>query len=112
MDLQNRIPNEAACPVDLSILALLMRATDGVKAMLIAELGAKDRVSLALFCYNRTHLRALAFEILRHCDEFDLHRFASGNGAHLYEQAVSHTEFADNASVGQRPVSLAGRIAC
>ena len=112
MVLLNRIPNEAACPVDLTVLALLMRSPDDRGHGLIANLEAKERIALALFCYNRAHLRALAFEILRNCSGTEIHRFAGPNGGHLYQQANDGPELEETHIAVRRPISLARRIAC
>ena len=112
MVLQDRIPNEAACPVDLTVLALLMRSTDDRRPGLIANLQAKERIALALFCYNRAHLRGLAFDILRNCNETEIHRFAGPNGGHLYLQANDGPQLEETHIAVRRPISLAGRIAC
>ena len=57
------IPNEANCPVHLEILALLLRSDDATKQALIREIPGPTRARLAFFCYNRVHLRGLAFQI-------------------------------------------------
>ncbi|EAS49281.1 MAG: hypothetical protein ABJF67_09545 [Aurantimonas coralicida] len=89
------IPNEANCPVHLEILALLLRSDDATKQALIREIPGPTRARLAFFCYNRVHLRGLAFQITALCELADLRTIAGAKGDLLYSQATEQGLFED-----------------
>ncbi|HEX2017505.1 MAG TPA: hypothetical protein VGO17_01075 [Aurantimonas sp.] len=92
---KDSVPNEATCPVPLEILALLLRSDDRTKAALIREIAPASRARLAFFCYNRVHLRPLAFRIAGLCELRDLRLIAGLKGDLLYQQATEQGLFED-----------------
>ncbi len=90
------LPNEASCPIHLEILALLLRSDDRTKQALIAEIPGRQRARLAFFCYNRVHLRPLAFQVTALCDLADLRILAGTKGDLLYTQATEKGLFEDD----------------
>ena len=91
----DRIPNETHCPVRLEILALMLRSDDRARQDLILELPGAVRARLAFFCYNRVHLRPLAFRIASLCDLPELRLLAGTKGDLLYSQATERGLFED-----------------
>lgn len=96
------IPNETTCPVPLEVLALLLRADERLKPGLIQEIPGPVRARLAFFCYNRVHLRTLAFEVTAQCDLRDLRLLAGTKGDLLYMQATEKGQFEDSDSGSRR----------
>lgn len=87
-DMQGRpIANEAACPVSLDTLSLLLRSDAGATETIAMGLPPAQRAALAAFCYNRRHLRGLAFRLALYCDDRSLVRAAGTVGIVLYEQS-------------------------
>ena len=93
--IRETIPNEATCPVPLEVLALLLRSDERVRAALIKEIPATVRARLAFFCYNRVHLRPLAFRIALLCELKDLRMLAGAKGDLVYQQATEYGIFED-----------------
>lgn len=63
-----RVEVDAACPVSLDLFGQLYRASDHARSELLLNLSEPQRPRLALFCYNRAHLRDLAVAIAAKCD--------------------------------------------
>ena len=66
------VPNEARCPVAVDLLALLLRSDETRVADLVGTLPLTQRAALAAFCYSRSHMRNLGFQIASTCDEKSL----------------------------------------
>lgn len=98
----DRLPNETDCPVPLEILALLLRSDERTKQALIRELPGGTRARLAFFCYNRVHLRPLAFQVAALCDLADLRMLAGTKGDLLYTQATEQGLFEDGTHQSRR----------
>ena len=58
-----RAEADAVCPVSLDQLGVLTRAEAPDVIEAVRDFPEEKRVRLALFCYNRSHLRALALTI-------------------------------------------------
>ncbi|WAJ29672.1 hypothetical protein [Antarcticirhabdus aurantiaca] len=86
--------NEAACPIDLALFALLLRSDDRTKIALIREIEPVLRARLALFCYNRGHLRQLAFQVASLCEMRDLRIVGGTMGDVIAEQSREAAPFA------------------
>ena len=95
MGITDSIPNEASCPIPLEVLALLLRSDDRTKQALISEIPGRHRARLAFFCYNRVHLRPLAFQVTALCDLAELRLLAGTKGDLLYSQATEKGLFED-----------------
>ena len=63
-----RAEADAACPVSLDLLGQFYRAGEHARSELALSLSEPQRARLALFCYNRAHLRDLAVAIASTCD--------------------------------------------
>ncbi|MCQ0988993.1 hypothetical protein [Jiella marina] len=79
----------------LDLLARLLRSEETLREALIKEIPGYDRARLAFFCYNRVHLRALAFRITLLCELKDLRLLAGVKGDMLYQQATEYGIFED-----------------
>ena len=97
------VPNEQACPIDLRLLGTLLRATEPEIADIAHSWPSSLRVSVALFCFQRSHMRSLAFSIARLCESEDLRR----SGGLVGELLAEGSRIADNQSSRGRGVSLA-----
>ena len=62
------VPNETTCPIPVELLALLLRSDEPRVVELISALPAQQRAALAVFCYARSHMRSLGFQIAATCD--------------------------------------------
>ncbi|KQT69629.1 hypothetical protein ASG54_05895 [Aureimonas sp. Leaf460] len=71
----------------LEMLSLLLRADATTVETISMGLPVAQRAALAAFCYNRRHLRSLAFRLALHCDDRSLVRAAGTVGIVLYEQS-------------------------
>lgn len=96
------IPNEASCPIHLEVLALLLRSDNRTKQALIQEIPGPSRAGLAFFCYNRVHLRSLAFQVAALCELRDLRLIAGTKGDLLYSQATEAGLFDDSDPASRR----------
>lgn len=98
------MPNEAACPVDLQLLGLLLRSSQARVIEIVDGQEPSQRAALAAFCFGRAHMRDLAVLIAQRCSTASL-RAASGL---LGEMLIEHAQAAPvKARSGRRPVTLA-----
>lgn len=106
---RDRIPNETTCPVSLDLLAALLRSSGDLRDQQIRAIAPMERARLAFFCYNRVHLRALAYRITLLCELKELRIFAGVKGDMLYQQATEYGIFEDpeTATTKRRGVTLA-----
>ncbi|KQT85883.1 hypothetical protein ASG48_04550 [Aurantimonas sp. Leaf443] len=73
----------------MELLALLLRSDERTRQALILKLDGRVRAALAFFCYNRAHLRSLAFRIAVLCEIKDLRVLGGMKGDLMLEQARS-----------------------
>lgn len=76
------------CPVEDDLLGAMYRANANGLPALVASVSSDVRAMLALFCYRRSHLHALAVAIAASCDERELIQLGGRVGSTLY--ALSH----------------------
>ena len=74
---------EEFCPVSESVFGRLYRASPQGLAALIKTVPAETRANLAVYCYRRAHLQALALTIAETCLADDLQWFGGKMGAEL-----------------------------
>ena len=72
------------CPVRDELLGELYRASPVGLPLLVESVSSDVRAMLALFCYRRSHLHALALAIAASCSERDLFHFGGRVGSTLY----------------------------
>jgi hypothetical protein len=85
------------CPVQEDLLGAMYRANENGLPMLVASVSSDVRAMLALFCYRRSHLHALAISIAASCSERELIDLGGRVGSTLY--ALSHDSTATRPSV-------------
>jgi hypothetical protein len=96
------------CPVRDELLGEMYRANANGLPLLVESVSSEVRAMLALFCYRRSHLHALAIAIAGSCTERELIQFGGRVGSTLY--ALSREPYARSApssSYGSRkPITL------
>ena len=83
---QNAFDNDS-CPVREELLGEMYRASEHGLPVLVETVSPQARAMLALFCYRRSHMHALALTIAASCSERDLIRIGGRVGSALYAQA-------------------------
>ena len=76
------------CPVSDDLLGAMYRANENGLPHLVASVPGEVRAMLALFCYRRNHMHALAISIASSCTERDLIEHGGRVGSTLY--ALAH----------------------
>ncbi|WP_028351728.1 hypothetical protein [Bradyrhizobium murdochi] len=95
------------CPVRDELLGEMYRANPHGLSLLVESVSSDVRAMLALFCYRRSHLHALAIAIAASCTERELIYFGGRVGSTLY--ALSREPAARSASSssnGRKPITL------
>ena len=96
------------CPVRDELLGEMYRSNENGLPWLVESVSSEVRAMLALFCYRRSHLHALALSIATSCSERELIQFGGRVGSTLY--ALSREPSARSApssSYGSRkPITL------
>ena len=72
------------CPVRDELLGEMYRASEHGLPKLVESVSSEVRAMLALFCYRRSHLHALAVAIAASCNERELILFGGRVGSALY----------------------------
>jgi hypothetical protein len=97
------------CPVREDLLGEMYRASENGLQQLVESLASDVRAMLALFCYRRSHLHALALTIAASCDERELIQLGGRVGSTLYalSRAAPATRPAVSSAYGNRkPITL------
>jgi hypothetical protein len=99
------------CPVRDDLLGAMYRANEHGLPQLIASIAPDVRAMLALFCYHRSHLHALALVIGSSCTERDLIQLGGRVGSTLFALSrEARQPHAAPALHGQRkPITLSTR---
>jgi hypothetical protein len=96
------------CPVQDELLGEMYRANENGLAQLVESVSSDVRAMLALFCYRRSHLHALALSIAATCSERELIHLGGRVGSTLYtlsREPVARS--APSSSYGNRkPITL------
>jgi hypothetical protein len=101
--------DDDSCPVGDELLGAMYRANENGLPQLVESVSSEARAMLALFCYRRAHLHALAIAIASSCNERDLIRIGGRVGSVLYAlaQEVPAVRPAPTSSYGGRkPITL------
>jgi hypothetical protein len=95
------------CPVRDELLGEMYRASAHGLPKLVESVSPEVRAMLALFCYRRSHLYALALSIAASCTERELIQIGGRVGSTLYalsrEPSVRSTA---SASGNRKPITL------
>ena len=111
-----RAEPDALCPVSLDALGGLYRADRDTVLETVRDLPEEKRVRLALFCYNRAHLRDLGLTIASSVDPGRLGELAGTMGEVLAAQCAARglsfgtePQVVAKASKPKMKISLGGR---
>jgi hypothetical protein len=79
---QERVPFDdgTICPVSDALLSRIYRADADELRSIVLALSETIRASLAVFCYQRAHLRDISRQIAALCDPLTLARNGGGMG--------------------------------
>ena len=94
------------CPVRDELLGEMYRASPHGLQALVGSVSSDVRAMLALFCYRRSHLHALALSIATSCTERELIYFGGRVGSTLYALSREPARAAPAASHGRKPITL------
>ena len=96
------------CPVRDELLGEMYRASENGLPPLVESVSSDVRAMLALFCYRRSHLHALALSIAASCTERDLIQFGGRVGSTLYALSREPAARAAPSSPrhGRKPITL------
>ena len=96
------------CPVRDELLGELYRASEHGLPKLVESVSPEVRAMLALFCYRRSHLHALAIAIAASCTQRELVHFGGRVGSTLYALSREPAErSAPSSAYGSRkPITL------
>lgn len=96
------------CPVRDDLLGQMYRANQNGLPQLVESVSPDVRAMLALFCYRRSHLHALAIAIAASCDERDLIQLGGRVGSVLYDlsRSTPASRAAQSSHGGRKPVTL------
>jgi hypothetical protein len=96
------------CPVRDELLGEMYRANANGLTKLVESISPEVRAMLALFCYRRSHLHALALSIASSCSERELTQLGGRVGSTLYALSrESAARSAPSSSYGHRkPITL------
>jgi hypothetical protein len=96
------------CPVRDELLGEMYRASESGLPGLVESVSPEVRAKLALFCYRKSHLHALALAIAARCGERALIEFGGRVGSTLYAlsreaPAMRGVSISHN---GRKPITL------
>jgi hypothetical protein len=96
------------CPVRDDLLGEMYRANANGLPLLVESVSSETRAMLALFCYRRSHLHALALSIASSCSERELIQLGGRVGSTLYALSrETRSRAAPSSSYGNRkPITL------
>ena len=95
-----------ACPVADDLLGQMYRANPNGLSLLVANVAPDVRARLALFCYRRSHLHALAVAIASSCSEWELVNSGGRVGSTLYALSREPVRAAAVSHGGRKPITL------
>jgi hypothetical protein len=99
------------CPVNDDLLGAMYRANEHGLPQLIASIAPDVRAMLAMFCYRRSHLHALALSVASSCTERDLIQLGGRVGSTLFalsrEARLPHVAAASHGL--RKPITLSTR---
>lgn len=90
------------CPVPEDLLGEMYRANENGLPRLVESVSSEVRAMLALFCYRRSHLHALALTIASSCDERELIQLGGRVGSTLYAVSRQAHPSRPSSSYGNR----------
>jgi hypothetical protein len=96
------------CPVREDLLGEMYRASEHGLAQLVESVASDVRAMLALFCYRRSHLHALAVTIAASCTERELIQLGGRVGSTLYalSREAPTSRIAVSSYGNRKPITL------
>lgn len=94
------------CPVKDDLLGAMYRASEHGLPQLVASIAPDVRAMLALFCYRRSHLHALALAIASSCSERDLIEIGGRVGSTLYALSRESSSGPVSATSSRKGITL------
>jgi len=95
------------CPVRDELLGEMYRANENGLPQLVESVSSEVRAMLALFCYRRSHLHALALAIASSCTERELIQLGGRVGSTLYALSRDAPRSVPSSAYGNRkPITL------
>jgi hypothetical protein len=97
------------CPVRDELLGAMYRANENGLPQLVESVSSEVRAMLALFCYRRSHLHALALAIASSCSERELIQLGGRVGSTLYalsRESQSSRSAPSSAYGNRKPITL------
>ncbi|MBR1125808.1 hypothetical protein JQ628_30085 [Bradyrhizobium lablabi] len=97
------------CPVRDELLGEMYRASEHGLPRLVESVSPEVRAMLALFCYRRSHLHALALSIAASCTERELVHFGGRVGSTLYamsREPAARTASSSSSYGNRKPITL------
>ena len=94
------------CPVKDDLLGAMYRAGEHGLPQLIASVAPDVRAMLALFCYHRSHLHALALSIASSCTERDLVALGGRVGSTLFALSRNRQPHVPSQHSQRKPITL------
>jgi hypothetical protein len=96
------------CPVRDELLGEMYRANENSLSRLVESVASDVRAMLALFCYRRSHLHALALSIAASCSERELIQLGGRVGSTLYAMSREPAPRALSSSLygNRKPITL------
>jgi hypothetical protein len=97
------------CPVREDLLGEMYRAGENSLQQLVESISSDVRAMLALFCYRRSHLHALALTIAASCSERELIQLGGRVGCALYalsREAPASRPIASSSHGHRKPITL------
>lgn len=103
----SHVLGDEVCPVREEFLGELYSASKLDMPIVVTTLPADTKALLALFCYRRSHLRALGLAIAAACDEDDLVRSGGRLGTDLFAKSRETPQKTNGAKANRRNITLA-----
>lgn len=98
------------CPVREDLLGEMYRASENGLPELVDSVSSDVRAMLALFCYRRSHLHALALTVAASCSERELVQLGGRVGSTLFALSREAPASRPAAAYGNRkPITLSTR---
>ncbi|MDO9061837.1 MAG: hypothetical protein Q7U92_22825 [Bradyrhizobium sp.] len=97
------------CPVRDELLGEMYRANENGLPQLVESVSSDVRAMLALFCYRRSHLHALALSIAASCSERELIQLGGRVGSTLYSlsrETPTHRAAPSSSYGNRKPITL------
>lgn len=96
--------------VNEELIGKLYAAHQQGVAGVIETLSPAERAEVAVFCYQRAHLREVGLAVAATCDQWSLVNAAGRAGEAIYASSRTHKALERVAPVGRRKVTLATLI--